>query len=148
MADDVQTETVKVPVWFWIVGGIATIWNFFGVFDYLLARLATDFYMAQMTTEQAAYYEAFPIWFSAIWALAVWGAFIASILLLLRNKLAFPLFAGSLAGFVINSIYSFGVVDGLAISGIGGLVFTLVIFASLVALTWLSHQWSKSGLLR
>lgn len=148
MAETVQTSGAKTPVWFWIVAALAMIWNFFGVLDYLLARLATDMYMAQMTPEQAAMYESFPIWFSAIWALAVWGAFIASILLLLRNKLAFPIFAASLAGFVINSIYSFGVVDGLAISGVGALAFTFVIFATLVALTWFSRQWAASGLLR
>jgi hypothetical protein len=148
MAEAETTDAAKTPVWFWIVAGLATIWNFFGVVDYLFARLAPEMYAAQMTPEQVAYYESFPIWYSAIWALAVWLAFLASVALLLRSRFAFIMFAVSLIGFVINSIYSFGFTDAAEIMGGGLTVFTAIIFLSLAALTWFSHQWSKSGLLR
>ena len=148
MTEDAAPPVQKTPLWFWIVAALATLWNFFGVLDYLLSRLAPNMYAAQMTPEQLAYYQSFPVWFTVIWAGAVWLAFIASMALLFKSRFAFILFAVSLAGFVINSIYSFGFSGAMAVLGVGHVIFSLVIFASLVALTWFSRQWAQSGLLR
>ena len=92
-----MSETKKTPWHIWVVGIITFIWNFAGGgLDYIFTQLNTEFYMSGYTDEQRAYYEALPAWFTAIWAISIWTSVLGSILILLRNKLAFPVFAISL----------------------------------------------------
>ncbi len=44
---------------------------------------------AGMTPAQIAHYQEMPIWMTAVWTIGVWGAMLGSVLILLRNKLAF-----------------------------------------------------------
>jgi hypothetical protein len=70
-----------------------------------------------MTPEQVAVVTATPAWVHAATAIAVLGGVVASILLLMRNKLAVPLFAISLAAAVVQDIYIFFMSDSLAAFG-------------------------------
>jgi hypothetical protein len=89
----------KTPWHLWLVGVIAVLWNGYGGYDYVMSMTQGATYMAAvgMTPDQVAYYEAMPVWMTAVWATGVWGGVLGSILLLLRNKLAFPVFAVSFA---------------------------------------------------
>ena len=57
-------------------------------FDYLATKLQLDFYMSQFSEEQLEYFYGFPAWATSGWAIAVWGALLGSILLLLRTRWA------------------------------------------------------------
>jgi hypothetical protein len=72
---------------------------------------------AVQTPEQIAHYQAMPSWMVAVWAIGVWTAFIASVLLLFRRKVAFPIFVASLATFLIHLFYTYVLTDGGAIMG-------------------------------
>ena len=74
-----------------------------GGFDYLMTRTrGADYIRSMMPTIDADkmmdYINGFPLWASAGWGLGVWGGVLGSILLLLRNKLAVPVFDLSLLG--------------------------------------------------
>jgi hypothetical protein len=93
----------KTPIHLWIVGVVATLWNAFGVTDYVMTRTRREAWIEQMMpgTDGAkfmAYIDAFPMWVSAGWALGVWGALAGSLLLLARSRHAVPTFAVSLLG--------------------------------------------------
>ena len=62
-------------------------------------------YMASagMTPAQIAHFQQMPVWMTAVWAIGVWGAFLASILLLLRRKLAFAVFAPAVCVSIKNN---------------------------------------------
>ena len=139
----------KTPVWFWIIAVVATLWNFMGVFDYVMTQLGAEWYLAEFTPEQRAFFEGFPAWYVAIWALAVWLAFLASLGLLVRTRFAAPMFAASLGLFLISAVYLYGFTPAYEMmSGLGGVIFSLLIFASLVAL-WRLSVWAKAaGILR
>lgn len=151
MTDDSATVAgrPKTPVWFWIVGVVALIWNSFGAVDYILTQTGNEAYLAAFTEEQLAFYLGFPLWYEAVWAIAVWTAVLGSLALLIRSKYAAPVFLVSLVFFLVSAAYLFGFTAAYDLmGGIGGVIFSLVIFASLVAF-WRVADWGvKAGILR
>ena len=145
---DPPASRAKTPIWFWIVAVIAVVWNFGGAFDYVMTQYRVDWYLAQLTEAQSAYFFGFPPWYDAIWASAVFAAFGASLALLIRSRFAKPLFLASIVLFVASAIYVYGFTPAIEMMGAGGTVFSLVIFASLVAL-WRLSAWAHArGILR
>jgi len=127
---------------------LALLWNSIGAFDYVMTESRNDAYMSQFTPEQRAYFYAFPAWVVATWALAVWGGVLGSILLLLRKRWALPVFAVSLATMVITTIYNFVLTNGVEVMGMGGAIFSAVIFAIAVALYLYARRLARTGVLR
>jgi hypothetical protein len=131
-----MARTAATPKHLWIVGIIALLWNAVGAFDYLMTQTRNEAYMASFTQEQLDFFYGFPTWVEAFWALAVWGSIVGCILLLLRRRLATPVFLVSFVSMVITAVHNYGFSDALAVSGPGGLAFSVVIF--LIALfLWL-----------
>lgn len=97
----------RTPVHLWIVAILATIWNAFGCFDYLMTQTRNAQYLAHFTDPQRVYFESFPIWMEAAWALGVWGGLAGSLLLLARSRYAVAAFAVSLAGLAISTVYQY-----------------------------------------
>ena len=106
--------TSKTPWHLWLVGVIAVLFNSIGVFDFVMAMTQGASYMASvgMTPEQIAHYLEMPIWMTVVWAIGVWGAMLGSVLLLLRQTLAYVVFAVSLAAFLVSLIYTYILTDG------------------------------------
>ena len=82
------TTTNKPPIWFWIVSVIALIWNGLGVDGYLGQAYNTERYRSSFTPEQLEIAANAPSWTMGAFAIAVFSAVIAAILLLLRKKMA------------------------------------------------------------
>lgn len=91
----------------WIVAILATIWNAFGCFDYLMTQTRNEAYLANFTDPQRVYFESFPLWMEAMWALGVWGGMAGSLLLLARSRYAVAAFAVSLAGLAASTVYQY-----------------------------------------
>ncbi|HET8775851.1 MAG TPA: hypothetical protein VFP80_18785 [Thermoanaerobaculia bacterium] len=142
--------TSRAPWHLWLVGGIAVLFNAIGVFDFVMAMAQGAEYMASagMTPQQIAHYENMPAWMTAVWAIGVWGAFLASILLLLRRKLAFPIFVLSLAAFLVSLLYTYVLTDGGAIMGRTMAVTSAVIAILLLFFSWYAHAMGRRGVLR
>jgi len=145
-----RDTTVKTPWHLWLVGVIALLFNAIGAFDFVMAMAQGADYMAStgMTPAQIAHYQNMPAWMTVDWAIGVWGAFLASILLLLRRKLAFILFVVSLAAFMVSLLYMYVLTDGGAVMGGMMAVVNAVIAILLVVFTWYSHAMGKRGVLR
>ncbi len=111
--------TGRTPWHLWLVGVIAVLFNAIGAFDYVMSMAQGGSYMASagMTPAQIAHYQEMPIWMIAVWTIGVWGAMLGSVLILLRNKLAFLVFAVSLAAFLVSLIYTYVLTDGGEIMG-------------------------------
>lgn len=140
----------KAPWHLWLVGVIALLFNSVGVYDYLMTMTQGTVYLANagFTPEQIAHYEAYPVWMTAVWAIGVWGAFVASVLLLLRRRIAWVLFAVSLAAFVLNLIYNYVLTDGRAVLGSGMAITSAVITVLLIFFTWYSRMMANRSVLR
>jgi hypothetical protein len=83
------------------------------------------------------------------WAIAVWGGVLGSVLLLLRRRLALPVFAVSFVAMVLTTIHNYFLSDGLEMMGGGGqLAFAAVIFLVALALVFYARAMAARGVLR
>lgn len=135
------------PLHLWVVGILATIWNFGGALDYTMTQTRNEAYMSSFTQEQLDYFYGFPAWADGVCALGVWGAFIGSLLLLLRSRHAIIAFVISLAGLVGSSIYQMMADMPASLSTPGIWVFTAAIWLSIIFLIWYSRMMTAKGVL-
>jgi len=141
---------MKTPWHIWLIGVLSLLWNAGGAFDYVMAHYAADTYLAQATPEQRAYYDDFPVWATAFWALGVWGALAGSVLLLARSRFAALAFGVSLIGLMANTTRLFasagaGAVDLL---GKGNLIFTAALIVVALGLWLYARAMARTGVLR
>jgi hypothetical protein len=141
--------TGKAPWHLWVVGALALLWNCGGAFDYLMTQTRNASYMSAFTPEQLAYFYGFPKWVVATWAVSVWGGVAGALLLLLRRRLAVPVFAASLAAMLPTFFHNYVLTDGLAVmGGVAGLAFTVVIVVAGVALLFYARALAGRNVLR
>jgi hypothetical protein len=144
------TALLKTPWHIWLIGVIALLFNSIGVFDFVMSMARGAQYQASagMTPDQIAHYQAMPGWMTLVWAVGVFGAFLASILLLLRRKLALPVFVLSLAAFLVSLLYTYVLTDGGAVMGQQMAITSAVIAGLLVFFSWYSRFMTARGVLR
>ncbi len=93
------------PWHLWVVGLVATLWNGFGCYMYVMAMIRDPATFAAAPPEMVAAFEVAPAWSHGAWALGVWGGLAGSLLLLLRNRIAIHAFVVSLVGLVGTTTY-------------------------------------------
>ena len=141
---------LKTPWHIWLIGVVAVLFNFIGVFDFVMSMAQGAEYQAKagMTPDQIAHYQGMPGWMTVVWAVGVFGAFLASILLLLRKKLALPVFVLSLAAFLVSLLYTYVLTDGGTVMGQQMAITSAVIAGLLVFFSWYSWFMTGRGVLR
>jgi hypothetical protein len=101
-----------------------------------------------MTPEQVAHYSDMPVWMTLVWAVGVFGAFLASIFLLLRRKVAVPVYIVSLAAFLVSLLYTYVLTNGGALLGRQMAATSTVIAVLLLLFTLYSRAMTARGVLR
>jgi hypothetical protein len=141
---------MKTPWHLWLIGAFAALFNSIGVFDFVMSLAQGAKYQASagMTPDQIAHYQQMPSWMMVVWAVGVFGAFLASILLLLRRKLAWPVFVVSLAAFLVSLIYTYVLTNGGAVMGAQMAIVSAVIALLLVLFSGYSRFMAGRGVLR
>jgi hypothetical protein len=143
-------KTMKAPWHLWLVGVIALLFNAIGAFDYVMSMMqGRGHYMASagMSAAQIAHYEQMPSWMTAVWTIGVWAAVLGSVLLLLRNRRAFPIFALSLTAFLVSLIYHYVLTNGGDILGPQMAITSAVIAGMLLGFMWYSWHMARRGVL-
>ncbi len=127
----------KVPVSFWIVGFVSLLWNGFGGYDYLMTRMRSDDYLANMGDPKPMldWIDSFPVWVQVAWPVGVWFSVVGSLLLLARSRYAVLAFAISFAGAIISFAYQILSSPPPVLDTPGSKVIPAVILA-LIALQW------------
>jgi hypothetical protein len=148
-----MTETQEgkqgTPKHLWIVGVVSGLWNSFGAMDYVMTQTQNESYMAQFTPEQLEFFYGFPVWATASWAIAVWGAVLGSLLLLFKKRFAVQVFLVALVALLITAFRNFVLANGMeAMGGAVPMIFTIVIFAGAIALFLYARAMEKSGVLQ
>jgi hypothetical protein len=149
-----ETAMENAPVravWhLWLVGIVAVLFNFIGVFDFVMTMAQGAKYQANagMTPEQIAHYQTMPSWMTAVWAIGVFSALLASVLLLMRRRLAFPVFVLSLAAFLLSLLYTYVLTDGGAVMGRPMAIMSAVIAGLLAFFGWYARSMTLRGTLR
>ncbi|MDX1418335.1 MAG: hypothetical protein R3181_00090 [Rubricoccaceae bacterium] len=147
--DPTAVQPTARPRHLWIVGGLSLLWNAFGAVDYLMTQLQVESYLSGFTQEQLDYWNGFPAWVDACWAIGVWGSVLGSVALLLRQAWAQWAFALSLVGLAGSSLYTYGLTDGLRImGGAGPVVFSVLIWVVAIALFIYARVMARRHVLR
>lgn len=140
-----DTQSLKIPVWFWIVAAVALVWNLMGVSAYIMQMTMSPEALAKLSEAEQALYANYPAWAAVAFALAVFGGAIGCILLLMRNKLAVPVFGASLAGIAVQMFHSFFIANSMAVYGPGAAVMPTMVVLIGAALVWHSMRSKNKG---
>jgi hypothetical protein len=139
------------PPWhIWAVGGLGLLWNAYGCFDYAMSKIQGDIYLRQvgMTASQIAHFNAMPAWMTAVWAIGVWGALLGSVLLLLRRRLAAPVFLVYLLAYVASLFYTYMIAPLAEMNTPAIMIMQVAIFAFGVGFVVYALVQAKAGTLR
>jgi len=129
MLETNETEVTRTPWHLWVVGIVALMWSAMGAMDYVMTETHNEAYMGDFTAEQLEFFYDMPAWAIATWAIAVWGGVVGAILLLIRRRLAVPVFLASLIGMVVTTFQNYVLSDGMQVMGSAFiLTFNAVIF--------------------
>lgn len=143
-----MVHQAKAPLWFWIAGVIALLWNGLGVLAYLQQVMMSAEQFAALPEVQRDLLSTQPVWVTAAFAIAVFAGFVASICWLLRKRIAVRLFLVSLLA-VIVQFSSYFIIDGYReyMAGQGWLMPALIVLFA-IAFLLIAWQAEKKGLLR
>ncbi|MBX2965788.1 MAG: hypothetical protein KF845_06560 [Cyclobacteriaceae bacterium] len=139
-----STQT-KPAIWFWIVAVIALLWNALGIMAYLMRAYMTDEAIAAMPQEQQEYLHNQPAWYMAVFATAVFGGTLGSVLLLLCKARAYWIFLVSLVCVVAQWSYDMFMVAYSPAFETSGLVMAIMIPVFSLALVFISRSAKAKG---
>lgn len=150
-----SAETQLNPLWPSLrldppaVAGLGIAWNLFGIVQ--LARSLTqsrdDLLAVGLTLEQAVVASSVPAWMNLAFAVGVSGGLLGSVLLLRQRRLAVPIFAASLIGYLV--LYVGDITEGVfaAFGTPQVAILTTVVAIAGGLLAW-SHHLRARGALR
>ncbi|MGX7925451.1 hypothetical protein ACWPMX_02625 [Tsuneonella sp. HG094] len=158
MEDAIDTVPARAgtPWHLWAVGLLSLLWNAFGGYDYTMTMLRDPGYLGMVAEqmnmplpELLAFFDSFPAWAGALWAIGVWGSVLGSILLLIRSRHAVTAFLVSLVGAVLSFAYQFTIdlPPQMAADPMGKYM-PIVIIVAIVLQWWYARRQAATGVLR
>jgi len=133
---------------FWIIAALLLAWNLMGDMAYLMQVSADLDELAKTDPVTAEAFRSMPTFAWSAFAIAVWVGTAGAIALLLRRKVAWVLFAVSLAGVIVQFGWTFLGTDLLAQKGFGSAIFPLFIAAVALFSTLYARRKAADGTLR
>lgn len=130
----------KAPVWFWIVSGLALLWNLAGVGAYLQHAYMSIEDLEKLSQAERLLYESQPSWVTAAFAIAVWGGTLGCIALLLRKKWAKPILLISLIGVLTQMGHSFFMTNSFEVYGPGAMIMPIMVIIIAIALVFFARK--------
>lgn len=137
--------STRPPAWFRVTAVVLLLWALAGSYACVQQfRLGAEA-MGPASDYDRALYGSLPIWYNAIYALAVGCGLLGAVALLARSVLAVPLTTLSLIGVVIQFGWLFATSDIVAVKGAWTAIFPLVIVAVAALSVWLSRRARARG---
>ena len=131
---------IKTPMMFWVLIGLALVWNLLGVFAFAGQMMMTPEQLAQLSQAEQDMYNSMPGWVTVAFGLAVIGGALGCLLLLLKKSLAFPVLCLSLVGVLAQMSYVFFVSKSWEVYGPGQMIMPVMVIIIAVALVWYSKK--------
>ena len=143
-----MTTSSKPSVGYWIIAVVALIWNAMGVFQYLASTLLKDTMSEALTEEQLALMNNLPSWYNIVFAVAVFAGILGCLLLLMRKKLAVPIFLISMLAVIAQMGYWMFATDVMDVYGTEAVIMPIVVIIVSIFLYFYSKSAASKGLLR
>lgn len=133
---------------FWIVAALLLVWSVIGDAAYLAQVSADLTELAKTDPDQAQAFATMPEWAWSAYAIAVWVGTLGGIALLLRRRLAVPLYAVSLVAVLVQFGWSFFGSSIIRDKGASAAAFPVLIIAIAAFSLWYAYTKGRQGLLR
>ena len=141
-----MNTTTKPNTAFWIIAVVALLWNLIGVYFWLYEYfLMTDEIRATLPPEQVEVMANAPSWSMYVYGFAVFSGLLASVLLLMRKKLAVGVFMLSLIAVLILQLYWIFAMDVAEKMGPQSLIMPLIIIAAAIFEYFYSKGAARNG---
>jgi hypothetical protein len=148
MSEAQRTKTQGRPWHLWLIGISGGLWSSMGVISFMLTQMNVEAVMSRFPPQQREYFESFPLWAVAFWAIGVFGGVIGCLLLLLKNRLAFHVLLASVIGAIVCNLGGLFLLGGMEVmretNALGFTVFPIIVTAFLA---YYAHAMSKKGVL-
>ncbi|MCW8879276.1 MAG: hypothetical protein OQJ89_15045 [Kangiellaceae bacterium] len=135
-----MSQENKAPTAFWILIGLALVWNLLGVMAFISQMLMTPEMLAELPQAEQELYASTPTWANAAFAFAVFGGALGCIALLLRAGWALPVLLISLLAILVQMYHSFFISNSFEVFGPGRMIMPIMVIIIAIALLWFSHQ--------
>lgn len=112
-----SNSTNNPNVAYWVIGVLSLIWNAMGVNAYVQQAYDTEAHRAQYSAEQLEIMSNLPVWYTALFAIAVFAGALACIMMLLRKKSANFLFKLSMYAVLLQTVYNLFMNEGTEFYG-------------------------------
>ena len=110
-----QRKTTGRPWHLWVFGIIGALWSSMGVMSFMVTQMNVDAVMSRFPPQQREYFESFPLWTVAFWAIGVFGGVIGCLLLLFKNWLAFHALTASAIGTIASTLGGLFLLGGMEV---------------------------------
>lgn len=139
------SSSTKVPTWFWVVSGLALVWNLLGLMAFFMQVTMSPEALAALPEAEQKLYAAMPFWVNIVFALAVFGGTLGCIGLLLRKSWAKMALIASVVGSSAQFFYSLVLSDAPEVYGMTRMIMPMVIIVIGVLLIWLANTAERKG---
>ncbi len=145
----------KAPWHLWVLAILGLLWFAGGANDYVQTQMRNQDYLGMMAESVDVplqtildYYGDFPVWADAMWAIGVWGSVLGAILLLARSRFAFHSFIASIIGLIGTTIYTMTADMPAALNTTFSLIFTIVIWITVIGFAFYARRMTAAGVLK
>lgn len=135
-----MSENIKLPISFWVISGLALLWNLLGVMAFIEQISMTPEGIANMSQNAQEIHLTTPLWANFAFGSAVIGGALGSVGLLIRKSYSFYLFLISLLSVCIQMIHAFFIVDSFEVFGPGGTIMPILVMVIAIALVCYSRK--------
>ncbi len=141
-----MNATTKPNTAYWIIAVLALLWNLIGVFFWVSEFfLMTEEMKAAYSAEELELINSAPSWIMYVYAIGVFAAVLASVMLLMRKKLSISLFGISLiAILIVQGFWIFGK-DLVNVMGPQSLIMPLIVIAVAIFEYFYSKGAARNG---
>jgi hypothetical protein len=143
-----STQAIQPPIWFWVIGVGAVIWNAIGLAGFVVEIAMSERELAALPAAHRALIEGTPTPIVAAYGIAVIGGLLGSVALLLRHPWATPLLVASLAAIVVQMAHAIFFSPMISVLGPISVVMPLVIVVIAIALVVATRVSTRRGWIR
>jgi len=142
-----QKENNQPPKFFYLIAGLAFIWNLLGVMAFIGQMFTTPEMIAEMSQAEQDLYNSTPIWAIVAFGFAVFGGAFGCLALLMKKAFALKLLMLSLVGVLTQMFHSFFISNSFEVYGPGGTIMPIMVIAVAIALVRWAKRLTTKGVL-
>lgn len=143
-----SANTTSPPRSYWIISGLALLWNLVGVAAYVGQVTMTAEALDALPEAQRVMIENTPVWATSAFATATTAGVLGCLLLIVRSSWAVPMFLLSLGAVLVQMYHAFVLANAIELFGAAAIAQPALIIAIGVGLIWYSRYAKEKGWFR